>query len=124
MGEARARKRREAIARAEQQDPPARAPQVPELQSVCLSKRVVEQAERRLPMTTYARQEFFDQIVEAGIAWFDMELDNLQKAKAQPAESLVQPATHIPRSLAETSDMLQEIKRGQHAAEAVKRGTR
>jgi len=126
MGEAkrRAERRREAAQSTQPGDTPKYASKVPKLVAVYVSTHIVEQVERRLSMTTYGRQEFIDQILEAGVAWFDMELDNLAKTKSEkPQEPLIVPAVSLPPGLAEAAARLDELKRGRNAAGVV-RGAR
>lgn len=82
---------------------------------VAVDKVTDEQIDRRLALLTHlTRQEFLEKIIEAGIAWFDMEMDakrTADEAKANPP-SMIEVVPTMPPGIAEAAKRLQALKTG------------
>lgn len=102
MGVAKCRAERRREAREAGEPEPQYAPHAPQLVhiDVLLPKVIVESIEKRRELTDFeSRSKFVEQLLHAGIARFDMELNAIRETQAEKAKPLVELATSPPANL-------------------------
>lgn len=82
--------------------------------SVSIPQYLDDQIERRLPLVTLNRDEFWAKLLEAGIMGFDFEMDERKKAeaakKAEP--QMVALVEKMPENVGEIAKQLDAMKTG------------